>query len=1383
MYGEPLKRCLIKLVQNLRDNEINNRKKITLFLGAGCSLSSSKKDITTYGIIRDIVTNYSYGETIPEEWTKLYERFANNVWSGQGDVDRINLLEKYFKDMHPSIGYKCVRSLIEKNYINNIITTNFDPMLDEVLEGLSYNLVVGTKREIIGKEPLFTLLKPHGDLKRGQLRFMPSELYKLPMEIEEMIRTLTEGIVIIVGYRGQDMGIIQALNESGNHCAYWITYAEPDSCNSYENGPIFSWLKKRDSEHNLLYGSEYGNFDVVFEKIIQMLQFQNDKEQCGFYAPWQKSYINDYFILNSRFQIIFIEMLKILEDAFLKNSWKSCSIYYAESHNALVEAVISLLNEKIIPPETLYCVSNELDSLLFAVSIEVWCLCQGYPVINTNLVDMLQEKYLLNTSNPVINEDFWIAIKWLSGLTMSSRPSFDKSYCEIHVSLNKQKEFQVILKRVSLLDFSSLFSIVQRLLLFVKTSNGGNTLIDRQYKETLEQHLYQIKIHEKQIDILLNVMSKSLYQKIYNGFLNNFFSESVIGNRRTLHFNNIYVTIDVESQKEVVRLSIIDELVALSEKMISCFLEGESTDDLLKSETYDIIHTFLKSESIGLFMAGESGIGKTCILKKFISDTEPAEMIILPIAAKQTQFSHDFIKENFGDEMAIPEQIEYLNIMLEQRQQTLLLIVDAINEISAPLQQIISIYKNLLEYCDYLSKRNLGNIRVIVTCRTDFYYQIQHSIYLQPSPSSFFSKVDNQGDSSTLCEVSGFQKEDVATFINNYSLSGTVDADALFLKFGDLIYVPIYLDMICKINSGEILDEKFPNEYALYQVWFHNIIKAAKAENIDIECLKDIPNTAIFAKYFCDSSNPLTTSKLFVSGSNLSGNVSYIYEWLIKHGVFKSTVDHRNTVFFVHDKIEEFFLVRYIESEFSFDLIGISEKLNPEQQKSPIVQNCICTIFQILHKRNIDKFRNTMVSIINSNHNWLVSVLVEILLEYSFDVFGDLYTLLKYLEQYVCKSTFENFIGFIYSKINEKIDLFHCFNSSTIECMDRYINNSAAGTSPLFTAMNFYSYARYIWSFPFWRNDRDYSFAINLCLKFKQLDAVSLPSKLVDKNDQLLAILLRNQGDINGAIKLMEPVYQNLYDNACFDEACQALLELGAMYRELTLFDKALALYENYDVELLQNISLIYRLYMNTGIIYKNKTQNDLFHQQKTDVTYKHYHKSKELFDKVYDYAKEVNDIPLQLEILAELIENTVVGYDLNLTTISTAQKFAEEMDIILPKYPVPVRRIQKFRMWARILTLQGKSLEAIECLRQGFEIAVHYNIPFRAADCCNQISGILCNNLNSSFITAEILEKGIKACKYSINYYTQLHQDEHMYLNDSRQKLERLQTALNNMT
>lgn len=125
---------------------------------------------------------------------------------------------------------------------------------------------------------------------------------------------------------------------------------------------------------------------------------------------------------------------------------------------------------------------------------------------------------------------------------------------------------------------------------------------------------------------------------------------------------------------------------------------------------------------------------------------------------------------------------------------------------------------------------------------------------------------------------------------------------------------------------------------------------------------------------------------------------------------------------------------------------------------------------------------------------------------------------------------------------------------------------------------------------------------------------------------------------------------------------------------------------------------------------------------------------------------------------------------------------YAEEMDLILPYYPVPVRKIQAFRMWGRILTIQGNFMEALKRLQEGFAIAVHYNIPFRAADCCNQISGILCENINKPFITKKLLEDGINACQFSINYYQKLNYKKHKYLNDSYLKLETLQSALKNV-
>ncbi|MBD5513724.1 MAG: tetratricopeptide repeat protein [Lachnospiraceae bacterium] len=1379
MYDEFLKRNLIRLVQNLRDNKNHNRKEVTLFLGAGCSLSSSEKDITTYGIIRDIVKKYSYeDEIIPEHWSDLYQKFVDNIWQGQGERDRIHLLETYFEDMKPSKGYQLIRFLIENNYINNIITTNFDLMLDEVFKGLSYKLQVGDKEHTMGTNPQFVFLKAHGDLAYGQLRFAPSELYTLPQVIADKIRSLTNGIVIIVGYRAQDMGIIQALSESNEHCAYWITYNEPAWYSDYETGPIRKWLLKRGSEKNLLYGKEYGDFDTIFEKIVHILQDETESQESGLYVLWKKSPIKDYLSLNQRIQQIFKTMLKILEYRLTEYKWEPHLYYYAESHEKLAESFIHLLDDKIIPFPILDCIKNEIDSLIFAISSEIWCLCQGYPVINTTLVKYLRDEYCKNSSNPIINDDFWNIILGLSGVTLKASFECQKPYYEIFISFDKEKDFQVILKRISLQNFSSLSCLMQRIMLFTKTSGEGNDIIGVTQKRILEQALYQIYVHDGKTDILLNKISSTVFQNINEGILKDYFLEQTIGQRHIMVYENVlFVQVDVEMEQKETSNSMFDELCLRSKQLKKSFIDETDREYLIKSETSEIFQKFLSSESSGLFLLGESGIGKTCMLKKLIIDIDESKYIVMPIASNQIEWNEPLFENIFFNNFK--ESLAFINMMLFQRQQRLLFIIDAINELDMPLQQVISIYKELLELCDFISKENFNNIQMIVTCRTDFYFQIKHNITLIPSQSSFFSIVNENGIESTLYTVKGFEKTDIDKIISYYKLDKNWDMDSLYTKFGYLIRIPVYLDMICKINVGENLDSNLPSEYILYQIWFQNIIHSANLEIISTKCINDILCYIIYTKYFVSNNDKLTTSQLFIGIPEESKDIVKTYEWLINHGVLKKASQNKNLVFFSHDKIEEFIFTQYILDNYGLNLCKAIADLKDNQHGSMLIRQSICTLLQISYIKNEEAFKETIVEIINENNDSLVQSLIYLLIENPSVFYQNLYDFLRNVEQYISKAKYENFIYLIYAFIEDRVDNYQFFSIEAIDCMNKFINHSNIGNSLLIQALNYYNYANYIWKFPIEHDEKNYEFAIQQCKNFQALDMSSLPPALIDKNNYLLAILMRNKGDLNEAVDLMENVYQNLYSNACFNEACQALLELGAIFRELTKFDKALELYNQFDSTLLNNELLKYRLCMNTGIIYKNKVQNDLFNKSITSKTIENYHLSSNLFKKVYIYAKSTNHIPLQLEIIAELIESTVTGYYLDFTTISDAMVFAKEMDSILPKYPVPVRKIQACRMWARILAMQGEILEAIKRLQEGFSIAVHYNIPFRAADCCNQISGILCDNINKEFITQDLLKEGIKACQYSIDYYTQLNQEEHEYLNDSYQKLNRLQSAL----
>lgn len=1382
MDNDQQKRCLIKLVQNLRNNKENNRKSVTVLLGAGCSLTSSNKNITTNGIIHDLVLQHTCeGEEVPSVWTNLYEKFVNNVWYGQGSADKSNLLENYFKDMNPSDGYRQLRILVEENYINNIITTNFDPMLDTVFEGLSYNLQVGTKTMIIGDNPQFTLLKAHGDLKYGELRFSPAELYKLPESIESAIKALTDAILIIVGYRGQDMGIIQALNDSDDHCAYWVTYDKPDYFNDYENGPLIIFLKKRNSDNNLLFGPEYGDFDSFISKITSMLQDKSSLQSQSnqLYKLWEKSFINDFLCLNIRFKNLFINMLNILEHMINELSWSSYSLYYADSHNKLLSSIIQIFNSKVFPAEDIYCISNEVDSLLFALSIEIWCLCQGYPVTNIDLVKVLKENYSKIQESLDINQDFWDALSWLSNISISDNLSAAKAYYDIVISLDKGKNFQMILKKVSINEFASIFLLLQRILIFTKTSGQGNDVIGINYKKLLESYLFQIVSNNRHIDIQLRQIPLISYQEIYDNVLCRYFSEQAIRDRRILFFEKLYVQIDVVESKSIAALGIIDEFLLKSEKMKASFIGNIDGITFVHDESIEVIKTFLNSESNGLFITGDSGTGKTSIIKKIIFDYITEEFIILPMSVKQITQGTNILAYILDDEFIKPDIIRQINAMMELHHQKLILIIDGINELDAPLQQILSEYKYILEFCDFLSKENLNNIRIIITCRTEFYYQIKVSSQNFPSPSSFFSKVNNYGEASTIYQLPPLTDKDIEKIVNSYSFSGDIYIDNLKEKFGKIIYNPLFLNIICKMQSKEISDQSDFDEISLYESWFKNIQNSAVAQQISTNGLMLIIDYAIYDKYFSTSEDMLTTSKLFMCLPEKEKRASEYFEWLVEHDIFQKTQNCHNLILFEHDKIEEFFFIQYIRNKYALNLIQAFSDLKIEQQNSPIVKDSYFALLNILKSTNLDMFKNCIISIIHNNDEWLIQLTARFLIEGG----KYIYDILKLTEQYISLSDLEEFVSLLLAQMNQKISNIEEFSFDAIKCMNDYIHHSTLINNPLILATNYYNYAKYIWIFPLNESEATYDFAIELCYKIDKFEPNYLPQKLIDNNHQLLAILLRNKGELNEAVSLTEKVYNKLFENACFDDACQALLDLGAMYRELTWFDQALKRYQAYPVELVTDLSLKYRLYMNIGIIYKNKVQNDLFNKNVTkELTYKNYYKAQELFEQVYDFAQEINHIPLLLEIIAELIESTVTGYYLNVTTISTAVTYAEKMDVLLPKYPVPVRRIQSCRMWARVLTLQGKPLDAIERLREGFQIACCYNIPFRAADCCNQISGILCDNLNSNYISREMLMEGIEACQYSIDYYAKLQQNEHTYLLDSRKKLEILQNALKNM-
>lgn len=186
-----------KLIQQLKSYYNSETEGVTVIIGAGCSLRSSSDDISTEGIVKDIVKKHlNEDQDLPDTWKELYSLFVNNVWTGQGEQDRIDLLAPYFKNLEPSKGYLAIRNLIKTGYIKNIITTNFDPLIDEILKDIPHRTFIdGLKKESFSDDNFsINFVKAHGDLQHGNIRFAPDELRRLSPEIEAVIHSLTKGM-------------------------------------------------------------------------------------------------------------------------------------------------------------------------------------------------------------------------------------------------------------------------------------------------------------------------------------------------------------------------------------------------------------------------------------------------------------------------------------------------------------------------------------------------------------------------------------------------------------------------------------------------------------------------------------------------------------------------------------------------------------------------------------------------------------------------------------------------------------------------------------------------------------------------------------------------------------------------------------------------------------------------------------------------------------------------------------------------------------------------------------------------------------------------------------------------------------------------------------
>lgn len=238
------------MVQSISEAEltrifsVRTQPEFMLFLGAGASSTSgiptasemiwlfkreifcsernisrdSFKDLSVDAIrkpIQEYIEQQSWYKNISveDEYSTLFEK----TW--REERDRRLFIQRYVREASPSIGYKCLGKLLDARKVVNVLTTNFDDLVEKSLppESTTSFFVISPESENRLDDtqlmPSFhQLFKLHGDFRYDRLQNTTQELQDLNKKIQiRLLDFFREYGVIFVGYSGRDQSVMEML--------------------------------------------------------------------------------------------------------------------------------------------------------------------------------------------------------------------------------------------------------------------------------------------------------------------------------------------------------------------------------------------------------------------------------------------------------------------------------------------------------------------------------------------------------------------------------------------------------------------------------------------------------------------------------------------------------------------------------------------------------------------------------------------------------------------------------------------------------------------------------------------------------------------------------------------------------------------------------------------------------------------------------------------------------------------------------------------------------------------------------------------------------------------------------------------------------------------
>jgi tetratricopeptide (TPR) repeat protein len=266
---------------------VTNHPRFAFFLGAGASKQSG---VITAGemirhfkerIITECCTEQLKTDNEKEKWLTKQDWYKKDgeysalfAQFEPKELGRQRYIESIIEGQQPSFGYVVLANLMASNYINTIITTNFDDLVYSACTSYTGIRPIVYAYGVLASEMRVTtprpkILKLHGDFLYSTLKNTGREIkFQDPNMARQLAQVLTEYGLIVMGYSGGDKSVMKVLSSiSPKNDLYWCVRKGDEP-----NADVKKLLNDKGG-----YLVEIDGFDETMNEIRQIVGFDVSK--------------------------------------------------------------------------------------------------------------------------------------------------------------------------------------------------------------------------------------------------------------------------------------------------------------------------------------------------------------------------------------------------------------------------------------------------------------------------------------------------------------------------------------------------------------------------------------------------------------------------------------------------------------------------------------------------------------------------------------------------------------------------------------------------------------------------------------------------------------------------------------------------------------------------------------------------------------------------------------------------------------------------------------------------------------------------------------------------------------------------------------------------